>query len=143
MNKYNFEFSLTTIKEVEKELREKTSSNLFARDQLGFLEEFFGLIVSGKKITTIRFKRGMIDYPAKEIIPVTITNSNSSSQNKEIGWAKILNLRVVPFKDLDEIDAVNDGFSSLEELKKALSKIYGEIENSEFVSIYKFAYSEE
>src|SRR5690242_6924541 len=126
MTKYNFDLnSSNKIEELEKELLEKVSSKLYARDQLGFLEEFFNLIVSGKKTTTIRFKKGMVDYPAKEIIPVTITNNNSINLNKEVGSAKIVNLRVVPFGDLDEKDALNDGFSSLAELKGALSKIYG------------------
>jgi len=138
---YDFDLSLSALDEIQRMLQGKISLELNIRDRLNFLEEYMELVTSGRKKTTIRFRRGMIDCPVDNIIPVfSTTASKALDQNQELGWAQILNLRILPFRELDEIDAINDGFLSLNELRNALIDIYGEIDDSEFVSVYEFDY---
>lgn len=131
-----FDLDFLKPEELKEELGRKFSSKLVPRDRLSFLDEYIDLIVTGQKKTTIRFRHHAIDYPQDKYLPVF----TSSNQDAKIGEAKINVLRVLPIGELTEQDAINDGFSSLLSLKKALNKIYGEIEEQELVSIYEFKY---
>ena len=137
---HNFNLSLSKFDEIKQILEEKGSLKLNSRDRLGFLEEYIELIALGRKKTTIRFRRGMIDCPVDSVLPIFSISNNVAECDKEFGWAQIINLRILPFKDLNENDALKDGFISLTELKNALMDIYGEIGETELVSIYEFDY---
>jgi hypothetical protein len=140
MTRYAFNLSLAKPEELRKTVHEKVSSNLFIRDKLSFLNKYIDLVEAGTKKTTIRFRRGMVDVPAKTVIPVFLTDSGLHGSDELAGWARINKLRIVSFSELSEVDALNDGFTSLADLKKALSDIYGEIDKTDFISIYEFEY---
>jgi hypothetical protein len=136
MAQHFFDLSLYQPNELRKELHERFALKPSPRDKLGFRNEFVDLIASERKTTTIRFRRNALDFPESYIVPVVAI----SDQESVAGMAKIKRLRILPFSDLNENDAIKDGFSSLADLKEMLTRIYGEIEDQELVSIYEFDY---
>lgn len=121
-------------------LSKRFTFNVFSRDRFGLFEEYVDWVVAGRKKTTIRFRRGQADFPVSELIPVFATSPTCPHEGPNVGWARIINLRIILFGELNDNDAHNDGFSSLEQLQKALTDIYGEISVDEFVSVYEFAF---
>ncbi|HXQ39270.1 MAG TPA: ASCH domain-containing protein [Anaerolineales bacterium] len=140
MTNFHFDLSLSGLEVIQQIIRGKMALDLNIRDRFNFLEEYIELVTSGRKKTTIRFRRGMIDCPVDNVIPVFSTSNSAMERDKELGWARILSLRIIPLKDLNEVDALNDGFFSVNELRNALREIYGDINETEFVSVYEFDY---
>ena len=58
--------------------------------------------------------------------------------NKPFAKARVDKVVVKRVKELTDEDAKKDGFNSREELIEALKKIYGNIKDSEFVTIVHF-----
>lgn len=126
----------------EKKLRDILKSRfsdleLFPRQKILLYEEFIKWIKRGYKTTTIRYKRGGIDFPVKNTLPLYPTKDFSSETSEsEARQVKISKFSIKRFKDLGDQDARKDGFNNLEELKKVLFNIYGKINEDEYISIY-------
>ncbi|ASJ16342.1 ASCH domain-containing protein [Thermococcus chitonophagus] len=88
-------------------------------------------IISGKKVTTVRYGK----YEAKpgSEVYIVITPSDTA-----IARARIKEVRRKKVKDLTNEDARLDGFSDVKELVKELSKIYGELYGEDEVTIIEF-----
>ncbi|RLI75698.1 ASCH domain-containing protein [Archaeoglobales archaeon] len=99
------------------------------RNRINFDEEYVKIILDGKKRTTIR--KGLKNYPVGKIVEFT-------SNNKVFCKARILKAVVKRLKELNDKDAIDDGFENKEELVKALKRIYGEVRDDEFVTIVHF-----
>lgn len=99
--------------------------------ELKLKPEHVKMFNEGEKKTTIRYRPDCVRYPAKNLIPLTEPETNTLYQLVVIEYS-----RVVLFKALTGQDALNDGFNTLEELKEALTEIYGEIQPNEPVTIY-------
>jgi len=98
-------------------------------DRINFDPEFVPLIVAGNKRTTIR--KGIKSYPVGKVVELT-------AESKQFAMARVKKVVVKRVSELSEEDAKIDGFESKERLLKALRKIYGEINESEFVTIVHF-----
>ncbi|MEM4472670.1 MAG: ASCH domain-containing protein [Archaeoglobaceae archaeon] len=98
-------------------------------DRINFDAEFIPLILTGEKRTTIR--KGIRSYPVGKVVELTV-------ENKPFAMAKVKKVVVKRVSELSDEDARSDGFSSKEELLNALKRIYGEILDSEFVTIVHF-----
>ena len=92
----------------------------------------------GRKITTIRYKPGGIEIPESFEIPMFATPQfeKDLNSNEYVGVAEISKYQIKQFSNLDSIDAANDGFRSLNELRETLFEIYGNITEHEYVTIY-------
>ena len=101
-------------------------------------DKYVQWVKEGKKHTTIRYRRGSIDYPADISLPMLATDDFGQQYIKMVGRAIIQRVEVKKFGQLTQDNAYGDGFSSLNELKNILQKIYGKIEEEEFVTIYSF-----
>jgi len=98
-------------------------------EKINFDPEFVPLIISGSKKTTIR--KGIKSYPVGKVVELT-------SDSKQFAMAKVRKVVVKRVSELSEEDAKIDGFDSREDLIKALRRIYGDINDSEFVTIVHF-----
>ncbi|MEM0203591.1 MAG: ASCH domain-containing protein [Archaeoglobaceae archaeon] len=98
-------------------------------ERINFDIEFVPTILSGAKKTTIR--RGIRSYPVGKIVELTV-------DSKPFAMAKVKKVVVKRVSELSDEDAIADGFAGKEELIRALKKIYGEISDSEFVTIVHF-----
>ena len=99
------------------------------KKRINFDEEYVKMILSGEKKTTIR--KGLKNYPVGKIVEFT-------ANNKVFCKARILKAVVKRLKELNDKDAMEDGFKNKEELVKALKKIYGDFRDDEFVTIVHF-----
>ena len=96
---------------------------------LDFDDVYVRKILEGKKVTTIR--KGIRDFKVGEKILIT-------SQDRIYAEAEITEIRRLKVSDLTDEDALKDGFSSKEELLKALKKYYSSIRPSDTVTIIGF-----
>lgn len=98
------------------------------RKVLRFKKKFEKDILSGRKTTTIRRYSKL---KAGEIVKLEIGG-------RIVGEAKIKKVTKKEFKDLTVDDALNDGFKSLNDLKKTLRLLYGKIYEDDNLYIIKF-----
>ncbi len=96
---------------------------------INFDEEYVGLILSGKKKSTVR--KGIKSYEMGKVVYLT-------ASSKPFAKAKVTKAVVKRVKELSDEDAIKDGFKSKEELIEALRKIYGRIDESDLVTIIHF-----
>lgn len=96
---------------------------------INFDGKFVEAIKEKKKRTTVR--KGIKVFRRGEVVDLT-------SEGETFGKAKVAKVLVKRISELTEEDAKLDGFSSKEELIKELKRIYGEIKESDLVSIIHF-----
>lgn len=110
----------------------------FERSKFNLYTVFVDWLNYGRKTTTIRYKKNGIDIPSSHVLPMFSTDDFSMDvvSDKQVGNAEILKIVVKQFTCLDENDANNDGFASLDELKNTLTEIYGFIPDHDYVTIY-------
>jgi len=80
--------------------------------QIFFKRKFIDAIRRGEKTTTLR------RWKSRRLKP------GSRAYAPGFGWLSILSCGEIDLHDLDEADAIADGFLSLAELKKTLAQIY-------------------
>ena len=97
--------------------------------RINFDEEYVEAIRSGEKVTTVR--RGIKSYPVGRIVELTVNY-------RPFARARVDKVVVKRVKELSDEDARRDGFSSRDELIKALKRIYGNINEEEFVTVVHF-----
>ena len=103
------------------------------RKKLKFRKEYIPLILSGRKRTTIRMKG---KYSRGEVVDI------SDLRGRVHGEAVISGVEVKKFSELDDEDAVRDGFINVEELKDALRDIYRGIGEDSLVYIYHLRFKQ-
>ena len=99
-------------------------------ERINFDPEYVGPILEGRKRTTIR--KGIKSYPVGRVVELTVNNS------VPFAIARIKKVVVKRIGELSDEDARLDGFESREELLSALRRIYGEVKDSEFVTVVHF-----
>ena len=83
---------------------------------LNFSEDFTEKIKKGEKTATLRL--GVKDYHEGEEVIIR-------AGSEELGYAKIIAVRLKKFSEITEEDAKIDGFKNKEDLKKELERFYG------------------
>jgi uncharacterized protein YqfB (UPF0267 family) len=115
--------------------------SLFPRGRFQLFEEYVGWLRSGRKVTTIRHKRGGIDFPVQIFFKLFSTETfKPDSPERYIGNISVGKIVFKKFSALTLNDAKNDGFNSLRELRTVLTEIYGSIRGDEIVTIYSIAF---
>ncbi len=110
--------------------------SLQRRESLGLLEAYVELFLSGKKKTTVRYKKGALDCPAKAELDLFQTKAETLRTTRYIGRVLVDRITIKRFNQLDYQDARNDGFATRGDLGFALERIYGEIKPNDPVTIY-------
>ncbi|RLI86592.1 MAG: ASCH domain-containing protein [Archaeoglobales archaeon] len=98
-------------------------------EKINFDAEFVERILEGKKITTIR--KGIKSYPIGKVVELTVNY-------KPFAVARVVKVVVKRVKELTNEDAIRDGFENRDQLMNALRRIYGEIDERDFVTIVHF-----
>lgn len=112
-----------------------------ARHQFVMASDLVDLVASNCKMTTIRYDKAGVEYPARPMLPLFAID-----REKDRGSAVLrgeLRIRQVAYKcvsQLDDEDARNDGFSSRDELLSALRRFYGSLGEGDLVCIYSFEF---
>jgi len=97
--------------------------------RINFNPEYVAPILSGSKCTTVR--RGRRRYEKGEVVELTVNR-------RPFARARVVCSRVKRISELTDEDAKRDGFLSREELIRVLHRIYGRLEEREFVTIVQF-----
>ncbi|MCS7143623.1 MAG: ASCH domain-containing protein [Archaeoglobaceae archaeon] len=98
-------------------------------ERINFESEFIQPILKGIKKTTIR--KGIRSYPVGRVVELTV-------DSKTFAFARVKKVIVKRISELSDMDAKLDGFRDKEELLNALKKIYGEIDDSDFITVVHF-----
>lgn len=91
-------------------------------------KEIFHKLISGEKISTSR--QGVRDYSVGEEIKFVMTEDESVECN-----VIITKVTYCKFKDLTLEEALKEGYSTLEDLKLVLNKIYNPKDTDDFTFI--------
>ena len=102
------------------------------RGQIKISSSDMSLLKEGKKKCTIRV--GIIDVDGRELFMA------DGNRRVKIRVSEVDNHRV--YRELSNQDALDEGFSSLEELQKDLSKYYGKIDPEQPVTVIRFDIAE-
>ncbi len=123
---------------------EETDSVVFVRQDIPLYTPYLDWLRSGQKRTTIRFRRGGIEVPARMTLPLAETpDFRARQQQHPSGWVRVSALRYVRFGELVDADAKNDGFGSLDEMRQGLLRIYECLQDSDWITIYEIDYLED
>lgn len=101
-----------------------------------FYDIYYDAIINGVKTQTMRMPQSRIDVvPGDFVIAKFQSKPNLLLRITDVGYKS--------FKSINSDDAEREGFSSVQELKKELTRIYGKynIEGSRFY-FYRFEYCE-
>lgn len=126
------------VAKIQNMIDQNKQLSLFRRKKFNLNKEFIKWLHYGKKITTIRYKSGGLDIPESFEISMFSTPQFEKDLRSDdyVGLAEISKYQIKRFSDLDRIDAINDGFRDVEELRSTLFEIYGDIPANEYVTIY-------
>jgi len=127
-----YKISAGLKEKLEKDFGRKTH----AHEKLDLYADYVRLLKEGRKTTTVRIERGKLRYPAAENLRLIEAKPDDKAYAKPVGTVALEKIVIKRFGELDDGDAIRDGFSSKEELKSSLRKIYGAVPDDELVSIY-------
>ncbi|MEM4444754.1 MAG: ASCH domain-containing protein [Thermofilum sp.] len=100
---------------------------------LMFSREYLGKLLSGEKRVTIRARNPNVKKGDTALV---------HSAGLLVGKVRIVSVASKRVRDLSEIEAKEDGFPSLEELKKALRRHYPNLRDDSFVYVVRFEWIE-
>jgi hypothetical protein len=116
------------------EMKKYSNNRIFYREEFSLLSEYLIWLINGTKKTTIRYKKNANEVPFQKVLPLYETINKN--KKREVGKIEIENIEIKRFSELNENDAVRDGFSTKKDLIKALKEIYRDIEEDSQVIIY-------
>jgi carbamoyltransferase len=126
-----------SISAVVRRLQSLTKSVVFVRTELPLYGPYLGWLREGRKVTTIRFRKGAIEIPFSTELPLFETIDYSpGDRTSPTDYVKIGGIRYQRFGELRHADAQRDGFDSLPHLRRALREIYPSLDNESWVSVY-------
>jgi hypothetical protein len=120
-----------------REISQLTGSVIYVRQQLPLYVDYLESLLIGQKVTTVRFRQGAIEIPANISIPVYRTEDFGRGDRTEpVAAVSISDISYLQYGELDEADAVRDGFRTLEAMRSALAVIYPNISDDAWLTIY-------
>jgi len=103
-------------------------------------EDLLPRVLAGKKTTTVRYGGDRIRVPAMQEVPLYLTRRNDAAYKQPHGKIVIPGFTIKKFSQLDEKDAMRDGYTTAQDLKDAIARIYepiaGPVDPNAWVSIY-------
>jgi carbamoyltransferase len=114
-----------------------TDRVVFVRTELPLYGEFLQWLREGRKVTTIRLRKGAVEIPFNAELPLYETaDFGPGDRSRPTEIVKVSALRYHRFGELSAQDAVRDGFKSYGDMRRALRKIYPQIEDEDWVTVY-------
>ncbi|BDV35540.1 hypothetical protein SS37A_30690 [Methylocystis iwaonis] len=109
------------------------------RSRFVMLTALAELVTANRKHTTIRYTPHAVEFPCESTLPLFVVEKGASHLTaRQRGELRIARVQYKNIKDLNDQDAVSDGFRSRHELLTALQGFYGPLKPTDFVSIYHF-----
>lgn len=118
-------------------LQSLTDSVIFVRTELPLFGRYLEWLREGRKVTTIRFRKGAVEVPFSSRLPLFETPDFSpGDRSKPTEHVAISSLRYQRFGELTVADALRDGFRDLADMRQGLKTIYPELSDEDWVTVY-------
>ncbi|GEM_PF-1026053 len=117
-------------------IAKRTGAIVVVRSDFPLYGQYLEWLETGRKVTTVRFRKGAVEYPSALVLPMFSTVDFTQKQGGRSTHVAIRAIRYVRFADLTSEDARRDGFDSLPEFREALQTIYRDLDDGEWVTIY-------
>ena len=126
-----------TYRETIRWLQEVTGNLIFVRGDFPLYGEFREWLQQGKKVTTIRYRKGGVEIPISIRLPLFATKDFFITRmSDEPITVEVKGMKYAKFGELTEEDAKRDGFQDLRELREQLIKIYPSLVDDDWVTVY-------
>lgn len=120
-----------------RKIQDLTSMVIFVRTELPLYGEYLNWLREGRKVTTIRLRKGAVEVPFSSILPLFETvDFGPGDRSRPTEYVKISALRYHRWGELSADDAMRDGFESIGDMRSALTKIYPQITDEDWVTVY-------
>jgi carbamoyltransferase len=120
-----------------RQIQALTDRVIFVRTELPLYGEFLQWLREGRKVTTIRLRKGAVEVPFSSVLPLYETaDFGPGDRSHPTEFVKVSALRYNRFGELSAHDAVRDGFRSSDDMRKTLGEIYPQIADDDWVTVY-------
>lgn len=120
-----------------RKIQDLTSMVIFVRTEMPLYGEYLNWLREGRKVTTIRLRKGAVEIPFSSVLPLFETaDFGPGDRSRPTEYVKISALRYHRWGELSTEDAMRDGFKSYSDMRKALTKIYSNITDEDWVTVY-------
>lgn len=118
-------------------LQTLTDSVVFVRTELPLYDQYLEWLREGRKVTTIRLRKGAVEIPFNTELPLYETpDFGPGDRSRPTEYVRVSALRYHRFGELSPTDAERDGFRSYDDMRRALVKIYPNISDEDWVTVY-------
>lgn len=118
-------------------LQQLTDRVVFVRTELPLYGEYLEWLRDGRKVTTIRLRKGAVEVPSNSVLPLYETaDFGPRDQGQPTEYVNVSAIRYHRFGELSADDAKRDGFVGFGDMRKALTKIYPHITDDDWVTVY-------
>jgi carbamoyltransferase len=119
-------------------LQDLTEAVVFVRTELPLYGDYLKRLRAGKKQTTIRFRKGAVEIPFSARLPLYETaDFGPGDRSRPTEHVNVSAVRYWRFGELDDVDAVRDGFENVEHMRDALKNdIYPQLSDEDWVTVY-------
>ncbi|HUY52527.1 MAG TPA: carbamoyltransferase C-terminal domain-containing protein [Streptosporangiaceae bacterium] len=125
-------------------LQELTDRVIFVRTELPLYGEYLEWLREGRKVTTIRLRKGAVEVPFSSVLPLFETaDFGPGDRSRPTEYVRVSALRYHRFGELSPDDAKRDGFRSFQDMRAALTEIYPYIADDDWVTVYDISLIEE
>jgi hypothetical protein len=120
-----------------RQIQALTDRVVFVRTELPLYDEYLQWLREGRKVTTIRLRKGAVEVPFSSELPLyETTDFGPGDRSRPTEIVKVSGLRYHRFGELTPQDAIRDGFKSYGDMRRALGKIYPQINDEDWVTVY-------
>lgn len=123
---------------IVRELQALTDAIVFVRTELPLYDEYLDWLREGRKVTTIRFRKGGVEIPFNSTLPLFETRDFSfGDRSRPVERVRVSALWYRRFGMLSTENAHRDGFRDVPHMRDALRTIYPELEDEDWVTVYE------
>jgi len=134
----DLELPRRSARQAIRRVQEATGAVVFVRSELPLYGPYLDWLREGRKVTTIRFRKGGVEIPSFAVLPLFKTEDYGvGDRSTPVATVRITGLRYQRFGGLTEADAERDGFASLEHMRRDLGEIYPTLGDNDWVTIYE------
>lgn len=120
-----------------RQIQALTDCVVFVRTELPLYGEFLKWLRQGRKVTTIRLRKGAVEVPFSSVLPLYETSDfGPGDRSRPTEHVNVSGLRYHRFGELSQNDALRDGFTSFADMRKTLGEIYPHITDDDWVTVY-------
>jgi uncharacterized protein YqfB (UPF0267 family) len=120
-----------------RQVQDLTGAVVFVRHEFPLYDQYLAWLREGRKVTTIRYRKGGVELPASDVLPLYETRDYGVRQpDQQAESVRVLSIRYQRFGELTEEDARRDGFGSLPEMLAAFREIYPNLGARDWVTVY-------